>query len=288
MNNSNLIKLVTILLVVAVFTLHINQAKAAPLILLLDVWLLSFVPLAVQCISGNCTGLGHASFWGILSTILFGGIAPMIGQELCQNGQNNAWFTNCQGNTFTGTTTGQASGEPVLNNQSFTAACNSVSLNYDISNASSYAIFRTTAGATESTSVNSGSAQGLSNITYTDSNLTPQTDYQYILAMSDSVGTQYQYPPQIAYTQCRPECTFSVDKSQVVFPETATLSWTCSYADSCSISPTVGAVNAQSGTATVSPTSTTDYILTCQNADGSISFSSSLNVINPSIKEIKP
>ncbi|MDP3052948.1 MAG: hypothetical protein Q8N22_03295 [bacterium] len=277
MNNSNLIKLITILLVVTVFTFHVNEAKAWVFVV---IWI-------IRAVTGE-VGTGNANFWGILTAILTGGIAPLVGEMMCLSGQDSIWFTDCAENAYVGPTADSSSGQPVLNNQSFTTTCNSASLTYDVSNAYQYGIYRATAGATESTLVNSGSAQGISNITYTDSNLTPQTSYEYILDLTDSAGTEFQYPPQIAYTQCLPECTFSADKSQVVFPETATLSWACSYADSCSISPTVGSVNAQSGTATVSPASITDYILTCQNGDGSISFSSSIDVVNPSIKEVKP
>ena len=282
MNNSNLIKLITILLVVTVFTLHANQAKAAAAI--------PFIALLIYRSIAGSPGEGTATFWGILTTLILGGIAPIIGDAMCRSGQDNPWFTGCAGNTYTGTTAEQSvgAGQPALNNQSYAVTCNSVSLTYDISNANQYGIYQTISGATESTLINSGIAQGLSKITYTDPNLTSQANYKYILVMTDNAGTEYQYPPQIAYTQCRPECTFGSDKSQVVFPETATLSWSCQYADSCSISPAVGSVNTQSGSVVVSPTSTTDYILTCQNADGSISFSSSLSVVNPTIKEVKP
>ncbi|MFA5083930.1 MAG: hypothetical protein WC475_00890 [Candidatus Paceibacterota bacterium] len=292
--------MVTILLVVTVFTFHINQAKAAfiiPIILavtsalaavaasiVLSVVLPAFAILGIQyAVSG--AGTGHFTWFGFFTTILTLGVAPLVAYQYCMDGQDSEYFINCEQQSTAQTPTAS---QPSLNDESAIPSCNSVTLTYDISNASAYAIYRLEAGAAESSPIDSGDADGLSQITYTDTNLTPQTTYNYILTLFDSGGTQYQYPALSTYTDCLPECTFSSDKAQVVFPETATLSWNCSYADSCSISPTVGPVNAQSGSVVVSPTSTVDYILTCQNSDGSISFSSSLTVVNPTIEEVKP
>lgn len=217
---------------------------------------------------------------GAALTVGLGGIA--VGEILCLAGQNNIFFTGCE--ETPGSWGGQqvTPGSPTLVNEDYTATCDSVSLTYDVTNANQYGIYR------DGGLVSQGNASGLSKITYTDSGLTPHTTYRYSLLMTNNQGEQFQYPEMDGYTKCSPQCTFSADSIKVVFPAKVTLSWDCQYADSCDISPTVGSVNAGQDQVTVNPTQSTDYILTCQNADGSTSFSSSINVTNPHIKEIKP
>ena len=40
-----------------------------------------------------------------------------------------------------------------------------------------------------------------------------------------------------------PRCSFSADPSSIILPQSSTLSWSCSYASSCSIDQRVGSVN---------------------------------------------
>lgn len=216
---------------------------------------------------------------GAALTVGLGGIA--VGEIQCLAGQNNIFFTGCEDTP--GSWGGQqaAPGSPTLINEDYTATCNSISLTYDITGANQYGIYR------EGDLITQGNAGGLSKITYTDSNLTPHTYYRYVLLMTNDQGEQSQYPEINAYTKCSPQCTFGADKTNVVYPAKVTLSWDCQYADSCNISPSVGSVDA-SGQTVVQPTDSMNYILTCQNADGSTSFSSSINVTNPHVKEIKP
>jgi hypothetical protein len=78
-----------------------------------------------------------------------------------------------------------------------------------------------------------------------------------------------------------PICEFSAlptTLSKSVFDRQSILSWKCQFANSCSISPEVGAGNETFGSIRVSPKTTTNYILTCQNLEGSSSFSQTVEV----------
>lgn len=280
-------------LIVAIFTLslyaHIAEAKGiATIFTVIAVIFLVVVAFAVFAgfgmgVGGFLTGQGAwgAVGWGIGISGTASIVGMAVGQVQCLAGQDNAWFSGCS-EAATPTGWEGAAGSPVVTNESFTATCNSVSLTYDISNANQYGIYR------DGNLVTSGNAQGLSKITYTDTNLAKQTYYQYVLVMTDNQGQQFQYPPINAYTKCLPQCTFGADKDQVVFPAQITLSWNCQDATSCSISPEVGSVNPSSGQTIVTPTESTNYILTCSNIDGSTSFSTSINVIKPKLEEVAP
>ncbi len=300
-------------LIVGIFTLslyaHLAEARGSGATILTVILVVVLVVVAVVFTAGIGLGAGgflttsgwltttvggvvtHAAAWygvaaGIAATIGLTGMTT--GAVQCRLGQDNAFFTGC--NSQTGSWGGQeaAAGSPVLNNESYSAACNSISLTYDISGANQYAIYRTAAGETNSSLITQGSASGLSKITYTDTAVATHATYQYVLVMTDSSGQQSQYPPINAYTNCLPSCTFGADKNQVSYPAQIILSWNCQEATSCSITPGVGSVSATSGQTTLTPTEDTNYILTCQNIDGSTSFSSSVDVVNPHIKEINP
>ncbi len=259
-----------IILIVAVIVM-------APVLSIVAPWLMPVLYVAAG------TTFVQAPIAFIVGYALTAGLIGVgVGEIQCIVGQNNIFFTGCE--ETPGSWGGQqvTPGSPTLVNEDYTATCNSISLTYDITGANQYGIYRS------GNLINQGNASGLSKITYTDSNLTPHTTYQYTLLMTDDQGEQFQYPAINGYTKCSPQCAFSADSIKVVFPAKVTLSWDCQYADSCSISPTVGSVNAEHDQAIVEPTQSTDYILTCQNNDGSTSFSSSINVTNPRIKEIKP
>ncbi len=259
-----------IILIVAIIVM-------APVLSIVAPWL---VPVLYVAAGTSFTAAPVAFIVGAALSVGLVGIA--VGEIQCIAGQNNIFFTGCE--ETPGSWGGQqaAPGSPTLVHEDYTATCNSISLTYDITDANQYGIYRS------GDLINQGNASGLSKITYTDSNLTPHTTYSYVLLMTDNQGGQFQYPAINGYTTCSPKCTFSADNIKVVFPAKVTLSWDCQYADSCSISPTVGSVNAGHDQVIVEPTQSTDYILTCQNNDGSTSFSSSINVTNPHIKEIKP
>ncbi len=86
-----------------------------------------------------------------------------------------------------------------------------------------------------------------------------------------------------------PICSFTASSNSVTPPQSATLTWDCSYANSCSINSGVGTVNARSGSVTVRPTATTTYTLTCSSSDASMPFTQTINVgSHPRIREVNP
>lgn len=264
-------------LIVAIFTLslyaHIADAKGTGIATFLGI----FVSIVLIVIGTVLSG-------GLLGGLLLQQTAVLIGQIQCQGGQNNSFFTGCSSQESSGGSAQQVGtpGSPVLLNENYTATCNSVSLTYDISGGNQYGIYR------DDSLINQGSAKGLSKITYTDTSLNKQITYKYVLMMTNDQGAQFQYPPINAYTKCLSQCSLATNKSEIVFPGQATLSWNCQDANSCGISPSVGSVNPLSGEATVKPTVSTTYILTCGNVDGQTSFSTSINVIKPKLEEVAP
>jgi len=84
---------------------------------------------------------------------------------------------------------------------------------------------------------------------------------------SDSASTRVMHVPQ---------CSFAANPTSIIPPQESVLSWRCQYADACSITSGIGAVNPASGSRSVRPQVTTAYILTCSNLDGSRSFPASV------------
>ncbi len=72
--------------------------------------------------------------------------------------------------------------------------------------------------------------------------------------------------------------SFTATPATVTPGGSTTLSWTIKNATSASISPGVGAVNAQTGSAAVSPTVTTTYTLTATGATGTVTQSVTVSV----------
>ncbi len=86
-----------------------------------------------------------------------------------------------------------------------------------------------------------------------------------------------------------PQCSFTANPTTIIPPASSTLSWSCLYADSCSIDQGIGSVNNVSGTKEVRPTKTTDYTLTCLGIDGSRSLPATITVgFIPWIREVIP
>ncbi len=86
-----------------------------------------------------------------------------------------------------------------------------------------------------------------------------------------------------------PRCTFAADPTSIILPQTSTLSWSCSYADICSIDQGVGSVNPISGSQQVRPSATTTYTLTCNGSDGERTWQSTVNVgFTPRVREVAP
>ena len=86
-----------------------------------------------------------------------------------------------------------------------------------------------------------------------------------------------------------PRCSFIANPTSIIPPASSTLSWSCQYADSCSIDQGIGSVNNVSGTKGVRPIQTTDYTLTCGGLDDSRSYYATVNVgFTPKLREIIP
>jgi hypothetical protein len=86
-----------------------------------------------------------------------------------------------------------------------------------------------------------------------------------------------------------PRCSFTANPTSIILPASSTLSWSCEYADSCSIDQGVGSVNKISGTKDVRPSVSTTYTLTCQGLDGSRSSQATVNIgFEPTRREVPP
>ena len=79
---------------------------------------------------------------------------------------------------------------------------------------------------------------------------------------------------------------FSASPSTINQGESSTLTWSVSNADTVTITPDVGTV-ASSGSTSVSPVVTTNYILTATNSVGSVTASATVGVIIPATDEEK-
>src|SRR3989344_5608840 len=86
-------------------------------------------------------------------------------------------------------------------------------------------------------------------------------------------------------------CSFNAGQRVLVAPQkTARLTWECSDADMCKITPGVGTVTpASGGGVTVRPASTTTYTLHCENDGGqSVDISKKVEVVKSQLCEINP
>ncbi len=72
--------------------------------------------------------------------------------------------------------------------------------------------------------------------------------------------------------------SFTASPSTISAGQTSTLSWSVTGATSVTISPTVGSVNAQSGSTQVSPAQTTTYTLTATGSSGSVTATAVVTV----------
>lgn len=86
-------------------------------------------------------------------------------------------------------------------------------------------------------------------------------------------------------------CSFNAGPRVLIAPQkTARLTWACTDADACIISPSVGTVTpASGGGVTVAPKSTTTYTLHCKNNGGqSVDISKKVEVVKSQLCEINP
>ena len=126
--------------------------------------------------------------------------------------------------------------------------------------------------------------------TFTDSGLTPNTSYCYRMWTYDTSGNISTTPSfrTSTVTQSSPSgggtvnavATIGSNPSVITTGQSTTLTWSSMYASSCAAT-TAGAwtgAKSTNGSFAVSPTSTTNYIITCQGDTG-VPFSDSTTVV---------
>jgi hypothetical protein len=95
--------------------------------------------------------------------------------------------------------------------------------------------------------------------------------YQFLLKVTNTDGISAQATTMV--TTAAPLQTqivqFTAQPAAITSGQSSTLNWVIQNATSASITPGVGAVNANSGSVAVSPTTTTTYTLTANGANGS-------------------
>jgi hypothetical protein len=113
-------------------------------------------------------------------------------------------------------------------------------------------------------------------------------DYTYTVSGTGPNGQMRTASVTVRVINNPPKCDFKGDPGTIVPPQSSTLLWTCSEADACSIDQGIGNVTAPSGSKAVSPTKTTTYTLSCSNPDAKDTFSTTVNIAQPFIKEVRP
>jgi len=115
----------------------------------------------------------------------------------------------------------------------------------------------------------------------------PRGNYTFTLTATGPAGTASE-TRNVRVIQV-PRCSFIANPTSIIPPASSTLSWSCQYADSCSIDQGIGSVNNVSGTKGVRPIQTTDYTLTCGGLDDSRSYYATVNVgFTPKLREVIP
>lgn len=122
----------------------------------------------------------------------------------------------------------------------------------------------------------------------------PRGNYSFTLSCQNKVGSiSDTVTTQVIQV---PHCGFSSNPASIILPQTSTLSWSCDYADSCSIDQGVGSVcssqaDCSDDNVKVRPTETTTFTLTCQGLDGQRQWQTTVSVGGPGeikYKEIIP
>jgi hypothetical protein len=101
----------------------------------------------------------------------------------------------------------------------------------------------------------------------------------YIITATGPGGTITE---SVTVTVIKPLPTVNLNASPVLIMggDPVTLTWTSTYADTCSIEPNIGEVE-NNGSIAVSPTETTDYIITVTNSSGTASANVLVEVTSP-------
>lgn len=123
---------------------------------------------------------------------------------------------------------------------------------------------------------------------YSVTNASNRGAYNFTLNCSDDNGNSASDNHTATVIQV-PRCSFAADPTSIILPQSSTLSWSCQYADTCSINQGIGSVNPVSGTKEVRPSETTTYTLDCNGLDGSRSWQTTVNVgFTPRLREVAP
>jgi len=108
-------------------------------------------------------------------------------------------------------------------------------------------------------------------------------DFIYTLTCTGELGVSAK-SISLKVTEA-PTCSFTalppLINKQSAFVTDSQLSWKCDYTDECNLSPnTTNAIIKTYGSLRVSPTQTTNYILSCTNSDVSRSFEAKVEILN--------
>jgi len=111
--------------------------------------------------------------------------------------------------------------------------------------------------------------------------LKPAATTTYTLVVTNAAGKTATAAATASVSTAPAIATFAASPPQIQAGQSSTLSWSISGATSASIGPGIGAVNAVSGSRTVSPGSTTTYTLTATGAAGQSVTASSVVTVAP-------
>ncbi len=108
---------------------------------------------------------------------------------------------------------------------------------------------------------------------YSDNSLSSNTSYSYVISAFDAAGNTSGQSNTLsvdtpATSNLAPTVSLSSSQLTITTGSSVTLTWSTIGAVSCTASDGWSGVKAISGSASFSPTQTTNYILTCYNASG--------------------
>jgi len=122
--------------------------------------------------------------------------------------------------------------------------------------------------------------QGIGSVAVTGSiSLSPIETTTYSITVNGSGGSATENVT-LTITHPVPVVSISANPSEIQLGESSTLNWSSTNADSCVIEPGIGTVD-PSGSFTVSPTETTNYIITAIGAGYTVVANTTIMVVDP-------